>query len=213
MTRNSLRPFVRRSFRYLCPALLLCATGLANAAPPVILQANVTGTTLKIVGTDLQHKEPAKHPTVVALGSVQLPTTTVTGNMVLAQVPAAIPPGSYLLTVTTGDAPSDESWVTVGAVGPQGQTGPKGDTGPQGPTGPKGDTGPQGPTGPKGDTGPQGPTGPKGDTGPNGHTGPRGPTRAQGKTGAQGPAGPARSKGARGYQLKQASTPLAPGLI
>src|SRR6476646_8171718 len=180
MTRNSLRPFVRRSFRYLCPALLLCATGLANAAPPVILQSNVTGTTLKIVGTDLQHKEPAKHPTVVALGSVQLPTTSVTGNMVLAQVPAAIPPGSYLLTVTTGDAPSDESWVTVGAVGPQGQTGPKGDTGPQGPTGPNGDTGPRGPTG------------------------------AQGNTGPQGPAGPAGPKGASGYQLKQASTPLAP---
>ena len=183
MTRNSLRPFVCRSFRYLCPALLVCATGVANAAPPVILQANVTGTTLKIVGTDLQHKEPAKHPTVVALGSVQLPTTSVTGNMVLAQVPAAIPPGSYLLTVTTGDAPSDESWVTVGAVGPQGQTGPKGDTGPQGPTGPNGDTGPRGPTG------------------------------AQGNTGPQGPAGPAGPKGASGYQLKQASTPLAPGLI
>jgi len=161
----------------------------------VILQANVTGTTLKIVGTDLQHKEPAKHPTVVALGSVQLPTTSVTGNMVLAQVPAAIPPGSYLLTVTTGDAPSDESWVTVGAVGPQGLTGPKGDTGPQGPTGPKGDAGPQGPTGPKGDTGPRGLTGSQGDAGP------------------QGPAGPAGAKGASGYQFKQASTPLAPGLI
>jgi hypothetical protein len=59
-------------------------------------------------------------------------------------------------------------------------------------TGPKGDTGPQGPTGPKGDTGPQGPTGPKGDTGP------------------QGPAGPT---GASGYQLKQASTPIPPGII
>jgi collagen triple helix repeat protein len=207
MTRNSRHVFVLRSFRYLCPALLLCATGLASAAPPVILEANVTGTTLKIVGTDLQHKEPAKHPTVVTLGSVQLPTTSVTGNMVLAQVPAAIPPGSYLLTVNTGDAPSDESWVTVGAVGPQGQTGPKGDTGPQGPTGPKGDTGAQGLTGPKGDTGAQGQTGPKGDTGPRGLTGP------QGDTGPQGPAGPTGPKGASGYQLKQASTPLAPGLI
>src|SRR6185369_4225100 len=110
MTRNSLRRFVPRSFRYLCPALLLCATGVASAMPPVILQANVTGSTLKIVGTDLQHKEPAKHPTVVVLGSVRLPTTSVTANMVLAQVPAAIPPGSYLLTVDTGDAPGDESW-------------------------------------------------------------------------------------------------------
>src|SRR3954470_2865881 len=192
MTRYSLRPFVRRPFRYLCPALLLCATGLASAASPVILQANVTGTTLKIVGTDLQRKDPAKHPTVVALGSVQLPTTSVTANMVLAQVPATIPPGSYLLTVETGDGPADESWVTVGAVGPQGPTGPKGDTGPQGLTGPTGATGPQGLTGPKGDSGAQGPTGPKGDTGAQG---PAGPT---GATGSQGPAGPTGATGARG---------------
>lgn len=36
--------------------------------------------------------------------------------------------------------------------GPQGNTGPKGDTGPQGPQGPKGDTGAQGPQGPAGTT-------------------------------------------------------------
>jgi hypothetical protein len=231
MIHNSLRSFVRHSFRYLCPALLLCATGLANAAGPVIIQANVTGTTLKIVGTDLQQKDPAKHPTVVALGAVRLPTTSVSANMVLAQVPAAIPPGSYLLTVDTGEAPGDESWVTVGAVGPQGPTGPKGDTGPPGLTGPTGATGPQGLTGPKGDTGAQGPTGPKGDTGaqgpagptgatgpqgpagPTGATGPQGLTGPKGDTGPQGPAGPAGPNGASGYQLKQASTPLAPGLI
>jgi hypothetical protein len=107
MHRNPLRHFVRRSTRYLCPALLLCATGLASAASPVILEANVTGTSLKIVGTDLQHKDPAKHPTVVALGSVRLLTTSVTAKMVLAQMPAAIPPGSYLLTVDTGEGPGD----------------------------------------------------------------------------------------------------------
>ncbi|HEV2803322.1 MAG TPA: hypothetical protein VGW57_00190 [Chthoniobacterales bacterium] len=231
MNRHPLRPFVRRSFRYLCPALLLCATALASAASPVILEANVTGTSLKIVGTDLQHKDPAKHPTVVVLGSVRLPTTSVTAKMILAQMPAAIPPGSYLLTVDTGEGPGDESWVTVGAVGPQGPPGPKGDTGPQGPTGPKGDTGAQGLTGPKGDAGPQGLTGPKGDTGaqgltgpkgdtgaqgptgPQGSTGAKGDTGAQGPTGPQGPAGPAGPRGASGYQLKQASTSLPPGVI
>ncbi|MFL6519785.1 MAG: IPT/TIG domain-containing protein [Chthoniobacterales bacterium] len=231
MIDNSLRLFVRCSFRYVCPALLLCATGLASAAAPVISQANVTGTTLKIVGTDLQHREPAKHPTVVTLGSVRLPTTSVTANMVVAQVPAAIAPGSYLLTVDTGEAQGDGSWVTVGAVGPQGPTGPKGDTGPQGltgptgatgpqgPIGPKGDTGAQGSTGPKGDTGPQGLTGPKGDTGsqgpagPTGATGPRGSTGPQGNTGPQGPAGPAGASGASGYQFKQASAALPPGLM
>jgi hypothetical protein len=100
MTHNYLRPFVRRSFRYLCPVLLLCATGLANAAAPVIIQANVTGTTLKIVGTDLQQKDPAKHPTVVTLGAVRLPTTSVTANMVLAQCPRQFRPGPTSLPST-----------------------------------------------------------------------------------------------------------------
>lgn len=52
----------------------------------------------------------------------------------------------------------------VGATGPQGIQGPKGDTGPQGVKGATGAQGPQGIQGVKGATGPQGP---KGDTGPN----------------------------------------------
>lgn len=43
--------------------------------------------------------------------------------------------------------------------GPQGATGPKGDTGAQGPKGDRGETGPQGP---KGEVGPAGPQGEKG---------------------------------------------------
>ena len=58
------------------------------------------------------------------------------------------------------------AWTTVGSIrGPQGATGPKGDsgeTGPQGPQGPQGETGPQGSQGPKGDTGDQGIQGPAG---------------------------------------------------
>lgn len=67
---------------------------------------------------------------------------------------------------------------SIGSLkGPQGDTGPKGDTGAQGPQGPKGDPGAQGATGPKGDPGEQGPQGETGATGPQG---PKGETGAQG---------------------------------
>ncbi len=62
--------------------------------------------------------------------------------------------------------------------------------GPQGPSGPKGDTGATGPSGLKGDTGATGTQGPKGDTGATGPAGPQGATGATGATGAQGPPGP-----------------------
>src|SRR5574344_230424 len=66
-------------------------------------------------------------------------------------------------------AETDITLVTVddGAdcvQGPQGETGPKGDTGETGPQGPKGETGATGPQGPKGETGP------KGDTGADGYS-------------------------------------------
>mgnify|MGYP000041651534 FL=1 len=59
--------------------------------------------------------------------------------------------------------------------------------GPQGATGPKGDTGAQGPKGDRGETGPQG---------PKGEVGPAGPQGEQGLQGLQGPAGPQGEKGA-----------------
>lgn len=58
--------------------------------------------------------------------------------------------------------------------GPQGATGPKGDTGAQGPKGDRGETGPQGskgevgPAGPQGEQGLQGPKGEKGEAGEKG---------------------------------------------
>jgi hypothetical protein len=92
-------------------------------------------------------------------------------------------PGTYLLSVSAGAAPEQNSAlaVTVTAPGAKGDTGP---TGPQGPKGDKGDTGPQGLKGDKGDTGPQGL---KGDTGPTGSDGPKGD---KGDTGPQGVPGP-----------------------
>ena len=116
----------------------------------------------------------------------------------------------------------------VSATGPQGETGPKGETGEQGPkgdtgaTGPKGDTGATGAQGPKGDTGATGATGPqgaqgekgdKGDafvysdftaeqlaalTGPQGPQGEQGPQGLKGETGATGPQGEQGEKGDTG---------------
>ena len=67
----------------------------------------------------------------------------------------------------TQKCPSGTSRLILGAQGPQGIQGEKGELGPQGIQGFKGETGPQGETGAtgsqgiKGDTGPQGPQGPQ----------------------------------------------------
>ena len=99
----------------------------------------------------------------------------------------------------------------TGAVGPKGDkgdagaTGPKGDKGGTGATGPKGDkgntgaTGPQGPQGPTGDTGPQGPKGDRGWHGINGRNGAQGPQGRQGPKGDKGDTGPQGPKGDRGW--------------
>lgn len=71
---------------------------------------------------------------------------------------------SPVITIVNGIWHIDGISTGIGAVGPQGEQGPKGEIGPQGP---KGDTGEQGPKGDKGDTGE---AGPKGDTGASGHT-------------------------------------------
>jgi hypothetical protein len=73
-------------------------------------------------------------------------------------------PGAYLLKVSVGpNVPQNDAFdVTIGAVGPKGDTGSQGPAGATGPKGDKGDTGSQGPagaTGPKGDKGTQGPPG------------------------------------------------------
>jgi len=88
----------------------------------------------------------------------------------------------------------NEVWTDSGvhAQGPQGQTGPKGDTGATGAQGP------QGQTGPKGDTGATGAQGPKGDKGDTGEQGPAGQDGADGQDGATGPQGPKGDKGDKG---------------
>ena len=127
-------------------------------------------------------------------------------QQIVAQMPAGIEPGTYLLKVTWGSGSKDtvSSYLTIGAMGPMGPQGPAGPAGPQGiqgPAGPQGATGAAGPQGPKGDTGavgPTGPQGPQGAPGPQGPQGVQGPQGTQGQTGAQGPTGPTGAQGPSG---------------
>jgi len=62
------------------------------------------------------------------------------GESMIAQLPQAMPPGSYLLQVTNGPAPGQSAAfvVTLGDAGPQGLQGVQGLQGLQGPQGPQG---------------------------------------------------------------------------
>ena len=135
---------------------------------------------------------------------------------IVVHVPAAMPDGSYLLTVIRGEGQKDRDvfaaalqGVTApsagakGDVGPQGPVGPQGETGPVGPRGEIGPAGPKGDTGsigPKGDAGAAGPAGPKGEMGAAGAKGDAGAAGVRGETGATGPVGPQGDPGLRGPQ-------------
>ena len=97
------------------------------------------------------------------------------------------------------------TWFTWRYVeyGPEGSTGPTGDTGYTGPTGLQGFTGS---TGSKGDTGPTGSQGDTGYTGPQGDTGYTGPQGFTGYTGPQGDTGYTGPQGFTGYTGPQGFT-------
>ncbi len=112
-------------------------------------------------------------------------------KLIVAELPAGMFPGTYVVTVHTGPSfiHTASFVVTIGAQGPPGPAGPEGPRGPEGPPGAPGEpgaVGPQGPAGPAGADGPQGAIGPQGPQGPQGPAGPAGP---QGPEGPQGPAG------------------------
>ena len=158
------------------------------------------------------HFSAVRHLTLTLSGVPQpLPIVSSSDQVLVALLPPAIMPGTYLVTLGSDPGNQDDFFVTLGSAGPTGATGPagpQGATGAIGPTGAKGDTGASGPTGPKGDTGATGPTGPKGDTGaigPTGPTGAKGDTGATGPTGPQGPTGPAGTATGFGSQTQQAS--------
>ena len=149
-------------------------------AVPEILRADTGNsvTTLFIDGVNFGTALPT-----VTLADRHLVVINSSDTHIEAMLPSWAGPGSYTLVVAaaagvSGNARESAPFeVTIGAVGP------KGDTGAQGPTGA---TGPQGPQGPAGATGPSGPAGPAGAAGAQGIAGPAG---AQGPAGPQGPAG------------------------
>ena len=134
-------------------------------SPPVAAQASSTPL-ITSVTADYTVSPPTLTIKGAVLGSPGTTTVTldqlgnltlrsVTSTQVVASLPTnpAVPPGSYLLTLTTGSKANqfDEFWLTLGTQGPQG---------PQGSTGATGAVGPQGPSGPQGLTGATGAAGP-----------------------------------------------------
>ncbi len=152
-------------------SLLLAAPLFAQPAATQVPQLTITKATvvtetnqLEIVGQNFGSGTPAP---IVTLDERPLAVQTATGVEIVAFLPNALPPGTYLLVVSTGPAPlnRDTFNVTIGAVGPAGPAGPAGATGPTGPSGPAGPIGPAGPAGPQGPAGPAGPQGPAGPAG------------------------------------------------
>ncbi|HUO84176.1 MAG TPA: tail fiber protein [Thermoanaerobaculia bacterium] len=101
--------------------LIVSAEADFNIGRLYIKGENFTGTTMPIV----------------KLNSEQLEVITYTSMSVDVMLPPGIFPGTYLMTVSTGEAASqfDAFNVTLGAAGPEG---------PEGPVGPKGSDGPPG---------------------------------------------------------------------
>lgn len=180
----------------LCCAFSRAASAAEPPRPPQSSIAGVTETssTLVVLGENFY---PAPRLTV---GGILLSVSSATSTEIIASKPG-LPPGSYLLIVTSGQVRSTASLsLTLGEVGPTGATGaigPDGAVGPQGPIGETGPIGPQGPMGPQGlqgftgQQGPPGPQGVQGQTGPQGLVGPQGPIGPMGPIGPIGPQGPA----------------------
>jgi hypothetical protein len=139
----------------------------------------------------------------LTLGGTPLEVILQDESRIIAEIPADVLPGSYVLVAWSGNGAvrEDSMDVTIGAegpAGPQGDTGPRGPQGERGPIGPTGLQGPKGEQGPQGELGLQGPAGPPGPTGPAGPPGPAGPAGEAGPEGPTGPAGPVGATGPQG---------------
>jgi hypothetical protein len=156
----------------------------SEANAQTIQKASVSGTTLTIIGANFGNNKG----TVTLGGGAAFTITSWTATQVVAAMPAALLPGSYLLKLTKAGGAPDFFALTAGAVGPVGPAGPTGATGLSGLDGINGVDGLPGPAGP---TGPQGIQGPQGVPGLSGAQGPQGVPGTPGAVGPQGPAGQA----------------------
>ncbi len=163
-------------------ALLCAAPGLALAQTPpgaTAVQVNrveEVGGQVFITGKNLG---TAASP-VVLLGSAALVVSSYAPTVIVAELAASLPPGSYPLYVKTSVRSGGRTiatWtrtdVAIGAAIP-GPVGPSGPAGPSGPQGLRGLAGLDGAPGPAGAPGPQGLPGVPGAPGPVGPVGPPG---------------------------------------
>jgi hypothetical protein len=142
---------------------LMCGAGALQAQgskkpstpAPIISNARVdlATSTLTIEGTDFGTAPQVTFDTML------VGVWTATPTLIVAELPAAVVPGSYLLTVSAGP---DYKVLTTFEVAILSGDGVPGPPGPEGPIGPEGPAGPAGPSGPMGPMGPQGPAGPIG---------------------------------------------------
>jgi hypothetical protein len=158
---------------------------------------NTAGTQITIDGQGFGNRTPN-----VTLGGTSLTVATSSDASIVADLPAGIAAGAYLLVVSNTDHHDPHAIAffeaAIGQIGATGATGAQGPAGPQGPIGPPGATGATGATGAAGPPGPAGPAGATGATGATGPPGPVGPTGATGAPGATGPAGPQGPVGSTG---------------
>jgi hypothetical protein len=194
---------IRWSTQALIAGLILTA-GVSLASPLIITSAEADQSTGKLYvygegfGTVTPTVKFAAFPATVLAQQDTALTVSIPFGLLKS-------PGTYLLSVSTGSSPDQNSALAVTVAAP----GVKGDMGPAGPQGPKGDTGAKGAKGVTGDTGATGPQGLKGDTGATGPQGLKGDTGATGPQGLKGDTGATGLQGPPGYV--GASCPSTPG--
>ena len=193
--------------------LLLFASAAAQAVQPLevvdaIVDEFASPQLLIVTGQNFNNGGTVQ----LTLGGRPLNVVEQGDTRLVAEIPADVMPGSYVLVAWSGNGSvrKDSMDITIGAEGPVGPEGPQGEQGPQGiqgetgPQGIQGEDGPPGPAGAIGPAGPQGlqgvpgvmgPPGPQGDAGPQGEPGPIGPQGQQGPPGLQGEQGPAGPPG------------------
>jgi hypothetical protein len=149
-------------YRYLGVALSALSVAVSAQAAETISDVQVNRVLTELtVGSDF-----AATPEVTLAGTA-LTVRSATTHKIVAQLPAGIVPGFYLLNV--GNSTSSVDYiVAIGdqrATGAQGLKGATGSQGAQSSTGTQGVQGAQGPTGAQGVQGAQGPTGAAGTNG------------------------------------------------
>jgi hypothetical protein len=173
-----------------------------QAGPVLVLSAtpNRVSQTLTIRGVGFGERAPN-----VFWEEQTLPVASASDTEVVAFFPAAVPDGTYRVTVIRGPSAIDRDvfYVTVQAA-----TVVEGPQGPAGAPGPQGEPGLQGEPGPAGPAGPAGPTGPQGAKGAVGPQGPAGPQGLPGVAGLPGPVGPQGPAGVSGYEMVTVLSPM-----